>query len=418
MKLQFLALALLVTLGIASRDARAALGEPVQTANTNWWWYYGQTPDKVSSLIAANNARFVSLRVESTSPLLFDVALVQNTGTYEKTWWWYYGLTAQELQDRVTANDARIVNLEPYLVNGTTYFAAIMLHNVGADYSGWWWYYGVSPAQIASYLTQNDARLIDLRQYSNGISAVYGVVMVPNLGANQSGWWWYYRITPAQIAQYASQNNAYLVSLDPANANGTKFNVVMNAYSLGFRWWWYYGQTAAQMASLIQSNNARIFDVKSYVVGGTQALRRAACSAIRGTRRSRRKASCDSDVVSGWQIELAGGRPRLRPPRSRHTTAPMKALMQKYSVPGGAVAVMRNGKLVLARGYGFADNGNSVIAHPDSLFRIASLSKQISSAAILQLVQEGKLSLDRQNLSRCSASRRTRTGTRPPPFRP
>jgi CubicO group peptidase (beta-lactamase class C family) len=32
-------------------------------------------------------------------------------------------------------------------------------------------------------------------------------------------------------------------------------------------------------------------------------------------------------------------------------------LMQKYSVPGGAVAVMRDGKLVLARGYGFADNG-------------------------------------------------------------
>src|SRR5262249_47331568 len=120
MKLRLIAFALAVALALAARIACAALGEPIQAANTHWWGYYGQTPDQVWSLISANQARLVSLRVESARPLLFDVALVQNTGTYEKTWWWYYGLTAQELQDHVTANDARIVNLEPYVVDGTT----------------------------------------------------------------------------------------------------------------------------------------------------------------------------------------------------------------------------------------------------------------------------------------------------------
>ena len=43
--------------------------------------------------------RLVSLRVQSASPLLFDVALVKNTGTYNKAWWWYYGLTAQDLAE-------------------------------------------------------------------------------------------------------------------------------------------------------------------------------------------------------------------------------------------------------------------------------------------------------------------------------
>src|SRR5208337_4638983 len=109
------ALALAIGFGIVS-PARASLGEPVQEAPTSWWWYVGQTPAQVSTLISSKNARLVSLRVQSTSPLLFDVALVQNTGTYNKAWWWYYGLTAQELQNYVTANDARIVNLEPYEV--------------------------------------------------------------------------------------------------------------------------------------------------------------------------------------------------------------------------------------------------------------------------------------------------------------
>ena len=78
--------------------ARAALGEPLQTAPTAWWWYVGQTPAQVSALINSHNARLVSLRVQSANPLLFDVAVVQNTGTYAKTWWWYYGVAEQELE--------------------------------------------------------------------------------------------------------------------------------------------------------------------------------------------------------------------------------------------------------------------------------------------------------------------------------
>jgi CubicO group peptidase (beta-lactamase class C family) len=69
-------------------------------------------------------------------------------------------------------------------------------------------------------------------------------------------------------------------------------------------------------------------------------------------------------------------------------------LMADYQVPGGAVAVVRDGRLVLARAYGFAARDAPTLAHPDSRFRLASVSKQVTSAAILVLVQEGKLSLD------------------------
>jgi CubicO group peptidase (beta-lactamase class C family) len=70
------------------------------------------------------------------------------------------------------------------------------------------------------------------------------------------------------------------------------------------------------------------------------------------------------------------------------------AFMRKFSIPGGAVAVMRDGKLIYARGFGYADVENKTPVQPDALFRIASVSKPITSAAIMKLVEEGKLKLD------------------------
>lgn len=68
--------------------------------------------------------------------------------------------------------------------------------------------------------------------------------------------------------------------------------------------------------------------------------------------------------------------------------------IDKYDIPGGAVAIVKDGRLVFARGYGLADIGNAEPVQPDSLFRIASLSKPITAAAILTLVEDGKLDLD------------------------
>src|ERR1700686_538060 len=70
------------------------------------------------------------------------------------------------------------------------------------------------------------------------------------------------------------------------------------------------------------------------------------------------------------------------------------ALMRKYDVPGGAVAVVKDERLVFARGYGWADRENHELVQPDSLFRIASLSKAITAAAILKLVEQGRLKLN------------------------
>ena len=69
-------------------------------------------------------------------------------------------------------------------------------------------------------------------------------------------------------------------------------------------------------------------------------------------------------------------------------------LMEKWGVPGGAIAVVQDGRLVFAKGYGLADVENEELVQPDSLFRIASISKPVTGVAILKLREDGLLDLD------------------------
>ncbi|WP_186776398.1 serine hydrolase domain-containing protein [Rubripirellula reticaptiva] len=72
----------------------------------------------------------------------------------------------------------------------------------------------------------------------------------------------------------------------------------------------------------------------------------------------------------------------------------MREFMKEHRIPGASIAVTNRGKVVFARGYGYADVSNGEQVNPDSLFRIASISKPITAVAILQLIEKGKLSLD------------------------
>ncbi|MBC7853693.1 MAG: beta-lactamase family protein, partial [Pirellulaceae bacterium] len=69
----------------------------------------------------------------------------------------------------------------------------------------------------------------------------------------------------------------------------------------------------------------------------------------------------------------------------------MTSFIQDHKVPGGSLAIVRDGKVVYARGFGLADKEKKTPVQPESLFRIASISKPITAVAILKLVEEGKL---------------------------
>lgn len=68
--------------------------------------------------------------------------------------------------------------------------------------------------------------------------------------------------------------------------------------------------------------------------------------------------------------------------------------MQAHSIPGLSLAIIQDGKIIKARGYGFTDKSNLVPVTTTTLFQAGSISKSLSAFAALHLVQDGRLSLD------------------------
>ena len=80
--------------------------------------------------------------------------------------------------------------------------------------------------------------------------------------------------------------------------------------------------------------------------------------------------------------------------RLERITSWFEAQSEKSDPFGFVVAVARDGKLAYLQATGFEDHDKKISMRPDSIFRIGSMSKQITSVATMMLVDEGKLDLD------------------------
>jgi len=67
--------------------------------------------------------------------------------------------------------------------------------------------------------------------------------------------------------------------------------------------------------------------------------------------------------------------------------------MKHYEIPGFSMAVVKNGQLVFAKGYGFADMAKKTAVTDSSLFRIGTISCTITAIAIMKLIEQGKLTM-------------------------
>jgi D-alanyl-D-alanine carboxypeptidase len=74
--------------------------------------------------------------------------------------------------------------------------------------------------------------------------------------------------------------------------------------------------------------------------------------------------------------------------------AAAQAYLHDSGAPGASIGIMRDGKIVLAQGYGFARLAPNAPARGDTIYEIGSITKQFVAAAIMLLVRDGKLSLD------------------------
>src|SRR5580700_6401629 len=96
-------------------------------------------------------------------------------------------------------------------------------------------------------------------------------------------------------------------------------------------------------------------------------------------------------------LTLAQSTPVAKDEASRDLHRQVDKVFAKWdstTSPGCALSVMKNGQITYKRGYGMADLDHDIPINPETVFHVASISKQFTAMAILLLAQEGKLSLD------------------------
>jgi CubicO group peptidase (beta-lactamase class C family)/uncharacterized Tic20 family protein len=94
--------------------------------------------------------------------------------------------------------------------------------------------------------------------------------------------------------------------------------------------------------------------------------------------------------------ELALAEELTKPDLEAFLDALIPAQLQSRDMAGAVVSVVKDGRILLAKGYGYADFAAKKPVVPDkTLFRPGSISKIFTAIAVMQLVEQGKLDLDR-----------------------
>jgi CubicO group peptidase (beta-lactamase class C family) len=70
------------------------------------------------------------------------------------------------------------------------------------------------------------------------------------------------------------------------------------------------------------------------------------------------------------------------------------AELERQRIPGVSIAVSRDGELLAAKGYGFANVEHRVPATADTVYQTGSIGKQLAAALVMILVEENRISLD------------------------
>ncbi len=299
----------------------------------------------------ANGYRLVDIEPRSTTT--FDAVFVLNSGAYSEGWWWYTGLTSTQLASNLTANSARLIDLEPYDDgNGNTRFACIMVDNTGANNKSWWYYYNTTTTSINTHLGANNARLVDLDSYDIGGTTYYSGVMISNTGADNRGWWWYLNVTPAQISSFLNTNSAQLYDLEKRANGNWDCVMIQNPTSPG--WYWWYDLTSSDISYLLGQYGVRPIDLEEYIVGGVRrysmvtinnsnALTTSVGNAMRAQTNG--QVGCWMERINGSNVANLNGDTQFEPAstmKTLHLTHAMRRIYLGAATLGQLINVYTN----------------------------------------------------------------------------
>ena len=360
----------ILMVGSAALAQEKLIQERTLAKQSTWYQKTNVTVGELSAFIAEKNLRIIDLDVNKTSPFRLSAAMVKNTGPHASGWWWYPSLTAEQVSQNLKDNKARVLDLDIHRINGKMKFAVVMVPNTGSQATGWWWYFDQTAEQLSKKLEDNKARLVDIERYRTGNKTRYAAVMVKNTGSRATEWWWYRNITSQQLKNRLARKNARILDIERyKTSEGTRYTAILVPHggSTSTNWWYYTGVSANKLVELGRRHGARLVDIEppAYGASGYTGL-----------------------FVDNGMIRRGDCRTKLK----SFDQALIKE-MKRTNTPGATIAVVKGNKLVHACAFGYADLGANKAMKPDTLLRIASITKPITVTALRKLVADDKLNL-------------------------
>jgi CubicO group peptidase (beta-lactamase class C family) len=108
-------------------------------------------------------------------------------------------------------------------------------------------------------------------------------------------------------------------------------------------------------------------------------------------------------MLVGRANVLAQSTIALAPETAKKIEAIVESEKAKLGIPGLSIAIAFDNKIQYTKGFGQADIENAVPAKPTTAYRTASIAKPITAAAVMQLVEQGKIELDAPIQKYCAA---------------
>lgn len=367
----------------------------------SWYYFLGQTPSQVGTLLSNNVQRIIDVHVSQASPLLLTGSTVSDSySPYATAWWWYYGQTSSQVGTLLTNNQARLTNLKGYWNGSQTVYVAVMVDNTGSNGRAWSWFPDTSLSYLSSFIASTGDRIVDMSTWVDGNSVRhYSAVTIANTGSDYiaipSGspqWLNFY--TSAQIQAFLDNNaGARVIDLE-SEGNGYFLAVLAydakvpnqftNSSAIAPDSWFYDGltyvttpMTERSMNHVLEVTGGRIISVQSDPANSQSGQTGFDMALLQAQALPAQSALPSPNNDGAGQFNYLDSR--------------LRTFMRQYGVTGAAIAIAKGGKLVYTRGYGYSDtelNGGTY-ATPNTLFRVGSISKLITTSAILRLIQEG-----------------------------
>ncbi len=342
---------------------------------------------------------------------------IWDSSSGQPAWASNHGLTSSDYQDlflHYVNHGYRLTDISGYEVNGIDYYAGVWERRSGPPWSA---YHRVHADQYQSLFDQNvnaGFRLARVSGYALNGEPHYALLWERNDGR---AWASFNRMT---TSEYQNRFNQYI-------GQGYRLTHV-NTYSVGEAiyyaaiweqrngpdWATKHHMTSAQYASnftYYANQGYRVVRVSGCRVHGVDFYA-ALWEKNSGSAWVSYHGLSDSDYVSlfhyyagqGYRLVTVQGHGSTGPVPSVPATgvsvpelAPFDDAMKRFiasrNIPAAVICVSRDGKIVLERAYGYLDRNNTVPLKTSAMFRIASLSKPITAAAVRRLAAAGRLSL-------------------------